>query len=216
MPPVKRRYRSPLREQQATQTRSAVVQAARELFVEQGYAATTVDQVAQRAGVSKPSVFAAVGNKQALLKAVWDVTLAGDDRPIPVRERASAQRAREAGTAHEALSELAVHIATIQRRSAPVAEVLRSAASAGETELRELWRTVEEQRRLGARMMVELLASKGKLRPGLSAKAAADVLASFMGPESYQWFVTRCRWSHRKYVQWLTEALTSLLLEPHP
>lgn len=216
MPSVKRSYNSPLRQQQAAQTRDAVVRAARELFVEQGYAATTVEQVAQRAGVSKPGVFTAVGNKQALLKAVWDVALAGDDRPVPVRERESAQRARAAGNAFGALHELAVHIATTQRRSAPVAEVLRAAASTGETELRELWRAAEDQRRAGARLMVDLLESKGELRSGLSAKEAADILAAHMGPEMYHWLVSRCRWSHQAYTRWLGTALEALLLAAPP
>ena len=77
----RRGYTSALRERQAAATRQAVLEAARELFLSQGYGATTIDQVAARAQVSKPTVFTAVGNKQAMLAAVRDVALAGDDRP---------------------------------------------------------------------------------------------------------------------------------------
>ena len=85
--PSRRGYDSPLRRRQAHATRSAVLAAARELFLEQGYGATTVEQVAARAGVSKPTVFTAVGNKQTLLKVVRDVAMAGDDEPVTINER---------------------------------------------------------------------------------------------------------------------------------
>ena len=78
-----RAYSSPLRAQQADATRRAVLSAARELFIAQGYGATTLDQIAARAGVSKPTVFSAVGNKQTVLSAVRDVAMA----PASVRTR---------------------------------------------------------------------------------------------------------------------------------
>src|SRR5271166_6552404 len=76
-----RTYTSTLRERQAAATRQAVLDAARDLFLAQGYGATTIDQIAARAQVSKPTVFTAVGNKQALLAAVRAVALAGEDLP---------------------------------------------------------------------------------------------------------------------------------------
>ena len=87
----KRRYSSPLRTEQAQASRAAVLAAARELFVEQGYGGTTIDQVAARAGVSKPTVFTAVGNKATLLKVVRDVAMAGDDQPRTVTSEAFAE-----------------------------------------------------------------------------------------------------------------------------
>src|SRR6476646_1710742 len=89
-----RTYSSPLRAQQAATTRQAVLDAARELFTAQGYGATTIDQIAARAGVSKPTVFTAVGNKQTLLSAVRDVAMAGDDAKVAVGDRPLAQRIR--------------------------------------------------------------------------------------------------------------------------
>ena len=82
-----RRYVSPLRREAAARTRLAVLDAARELFTAQGYMATTVDEIAGRAGVSKPTVFAAAGSKQAILKQLRDIALAGDDEPVPVAQR---------------------------------------------------------------------------------------------------------------------------------
>src|SRR6201995_2311869 len=82
-----RRYVSPLRREGAARTRQAVLDAARELFTAQGYTATTVEKTAGRPGVSKPTVFAAAGSKQAILKQLRDIALAGDDEPIPVARR---------------------------------------------------------------------------------------------------------------------------------
>ena len=94
-----RPYRSPRRDEQARQTRGAVLAGARELFLDPGYHATTIDEIAAAAGVSKPTVFTAVGNKTQLLKVVRDVAMAGDDAAAPVAERPSVERARDAPTA---------------------------------------------------------------------------------------------------------------------
>src|SRR6476646_9383327 len=98
-----RTYSSPLRTKQAQTTRRAVLEAARDLFIAQGYGATTIDQIAARAGVSKPTVFAAVGNKQTVLSAVRDVAMAGDDEKIAVGDRPLAQRIRSEPDQHRAL-----------------------------------------------------------------------------------------------------------------
>src|SRR5690348_867944 len=82
-----RRYVSPLRQEGAARTRQTVLDAARELFAAQGYTATTVEEIAGRAGVAKPTVFAAVGSKQVILKQLRDLALAGDDEPVPVAQR---------------------------------------------------------------------------------------------------------------------------------
>ena len=82
-----RAYVSTLRREGAARTRQAVLDAARELFTAQGYTATTVDEIAGRAGVSKPTVFAAAGSKPAILKQLRDIALAGDDEPVPVAQR---------------------------------------------------------------------------------------------------------------------------------
>ena len=88
----RRTYRSPLREEQARVTRRAIVETARELFIEVGYAATTIDAVADRAGVSRKTVFTSVGGKAVLLKLACDWALAGDDEPVPIDERPAAQQ----------------------------------------------------------------------------------------------------------------------------
>src|SRR5438045_9641034 len=104
-----RRYVSPLRRAGATRTRQAVLDAARELFTAQGYTATTVDEIAGRAGVSKPTVFAAAGSKQAILKQLRDIALAGDDEPIPVAQRSWYREALAEPAPRRALRLYALH-----------------------------------------------------------------------------------------------------------
>src|SRR3954468_11878477 len=84
---VKRDYRSELRAAQARETRRSIVVAATRLFAEEGYGATTIDAVAESAGVSRKTVFTAVGGKGDLLKTALDWAVAGDDRPVPVADR---------------------------------------------------------------------------------------------------------------------------------
>jgi AcrR family transcriptional regulator len=86
---VKREYRSTLRDAHARLTRRNIVETAARLFVTQGYAPTTIEAVAREAGVSRKTVFAAVGGKAQLLKYAWEWSLVGDDEPVPMLERPS-------------------------------------------------------------------------------------------------------------------------------
>jgi AcrR family transcriptional regulator len=156
-----RAYTSPLRAQQAAATRKAVLDAARALFVEQGYGATTVDQIAARAGVSKPTVFTAVGNKQTVLSAVRDVAMAGDDETVSVVERPLAQRVLAEPDQRRSLQLLAEHITGLCRRYAEIDRVLSGAAGSGDVAIRGLWQTSEDQRLAGARIWAESLHGKG-------------------------------------------------------
>ncbi len=144
--------------------------AARQLFIAQGYGATTVEQIAQHAGVSKPTVFSAVGNKQMVLRAVRDVAIAGDDEPVPVAKRPATDRIR----------------------------------------------AEPDQRLTGARLWVDVLTSKGPLRPGLDTGTAVDVLWLLMSPDNYYRLVHRRRWTNQQYQQWLAASITQLLSAEHP
>jgi AcrR family transcriptional regulator len=213
---ARRPYSSPLRERQASTTRRAVLDAARELFIGQGYGATTLDQIAQRAGVSKPTVFTAVGNKQMVLRAVRDVAIAGDDEPVPVARRPAADRIRAEPDQRRAVELLAEHLTGVASRYAQIHEVLHAASDGGEEDLRELWEAEEDQRLTGARFWVEVLISKGPLRPHLSNRDAVDVLWLLMSPDHYHRLVHRRRWTKQKYQQWLAASITKLLFAGHP
>jgi len=208
---ARRSYSSPLRERQASVTRRAVLEAARELFIAQGYGATTIEQIAQRAGVSKPTVFSAVGNKQMVLRAVRDIAIAGDDAPVPVARRPLTDRIRAEQDQRRAVQLLAQHLTGVASRYAQVNEVLHAAADGAEEDLRELWETEEGQRLTGARFWVEVLTSKGPLRPGVHHDDAVDVMWLLMSPDNYYRLVHRRQWTTRKYQRWLAASIAQLL-----
>ena len=212
--PARRDYSSALRERQAAATRQAVLAAARELFLDQGYGATTIDQVAARAGVSKPTVFTAVGNKQALLVAVRDVALAGDDLPVAVADRAPYQAVVAEPDPYRAIVLMAAHLAELWSRYAGIREVLRGAASSGEPALRDMWDTSQQQRLTAARSFIAALAAKGPLRDGLDAQVAADIMWLHTDPENYRALTVERGWSQEAYQRWLTGTLTAALLPP--
>jgi AcrR family transcriptional regulator len=210
----RRAYTSPRREQQAEATRRAVVDAARALFAAQGYGATTIDQVAARAGVSKPTVFSAVGNKQALLRAVRDVAIAGDHEPVAVAARPSIAAIRAEPDRDRAIAKLADHLTGVAGRYAAIYDSLRAAAASGEAELRELWQTEEDQRLAAARRWLDVLRAKPGSRLLGDARSAADQLWWLMAPDHYQRFVTQRQWTDDDYRRWLTRAIRGLFTTP--
>ncbi len=208
-----RRYVSPLRRNGATRTRQAVLDAARELFVAQGYTATTVDEIAGRAGVSKPTVFAAAGSKQAILKQLRDIALAGDDEPVPVAQRPWYREALAEPDPRRALRLYAQNATAIHRRSADLHEVLRAAA-ASDKDLHALWHASEEERRGGATIVVDALLKKGRLKAGLGRAAAIDIVWVLTASETFWRLVRTRRWSNARFETWLGGTLCEQLLPP--
>jgi hypothetical protein len=205
-----RRYNSAVRADHARRTRRTVLAAATELFVANGYAATTIAQIAEHAGVSRPTVFA-IGAKPQLLKLARDLAIAGDDEPIPVAARAGFEAMRAAHDAESALRRYAADSARIGRRFGPLNEVLREAKSA-DPELAELWRTSEEQRLSGAEMVIKIARGKGRLKPGLSAARAAEVLWTLTDPGMQHRLVVDRGWSHAQFDRWYAATMVALLL----
>jgi AcrR family transcriptional regulator len=197
------------RDEQVRATRLAVVQAATDLFLAQGYAATTIDQIAAAAGVSRPTVFA-VGSKARLLALARDMTMAGDDEQVAVSQRESAQRVLTEVDPQRLLALLAEHITGVQERYSRLDEVLHSAAG-GDEELATLWRTSEEQRRAGARLFVGAVRERTLL--ALPEQEAVDVLWMLMAPDVHTRLVRVRGWSRGRYVAWLSGALRALLVQ---
>ena len=207
-----RRYVSPLRREGA-RTRQAVLDAARELFTAQGYTATTVDEIAGRAGVSKPTVFAAAGSKQALLKQLRDIALAGDDEPVPVAQRPWHREALAEPDPRRALHLYARNATAIHDRSADVHEVLKAAA-ASDKDLHDLWRASEDERRGGAAIVVNALLHKSRLKAGLDRAAAIDIVWILTASDIFWRLVRTRQWSLPRYQSWLGDTLCEQLLPP--
>lgn len=198
------------REESARATRRAVLLAATELFTTCGWRATTIDEVAARAGVSRPTVFA-VGSKAQLFKQARDVAMAGDDTDLPVSQRESAQRVLQEEDPQRCLAAMAEHFTGMQERYGPLDAVLRQAAGADD-ELAELWRTSEQQRRTAAALFVDSLASKAPLAG--PRDRMIDVAWLLMAPDTHTRLVRDRGWSRRAYASWLQTTLHALLLAP--
>jgi AcrR family transcriptional regulator len=210
-----RRYVSPLREQSARQTRQAILDAARELFIRQGYVVTTLEQIAGRAGVSRPTVFAAAGNKRAILKRLHDIALAGDDQPVPVAERSWYREALREPDPRRSLRLYARNVTRVQERYADLHQVLQMAAAADD-ELAELWQASEDERRTGAGYVVDALVGKGPLKPGLDRDSAVDLLWVFNASDIFRRLVRRSGWTSQRYEQWLAGTFCDQLLPAAP
>jgi AcrR family transcriptional regulator len=201
---VKRVYESPLRRAQAAATRRAIIDAASVLFVERGYVATSMDAIAEAAGVSRATVFTSVGGKKALLKTAYDVALVGDDEPIPFPQRPAS---------------LAVRAEPDPRRFlvgytglAPIYEAVRGAASA-DPEVRDVFEAIGTERRIGAgRVVGDLVGKGGRLREGLDVDAAADILWVLIDAGLFHLLVHRRGWSRERFQTWLAEAIQRELL----
>jgi AcrR family transcriptional regulator len=200
-----KRYHSPLRQRQAEESRRAVLAAARDLFVEQGYGATTIEQVAARAGVSKPTVFNAVGNKVALLRTVRDVAMAGDDEPVSVTARDSVTAIAEAVDLDDACRACADHVAALLERYHRVHAVLSGAAGT-DPELAGLAGQAETERHTGAGHLLSRLEQHGASR----GSRTQDLLWLLMAPDTYTRLVELRGWSPGAYRAWLAQQIRQL------
>ncbi len=207
----RRGYDSPRRREQARATRRAVLDAARELFVESGYVATTIDAVAARAEVSPETVYATFKTKRSLLSEVIDVAIAGDDSPAPILERDWVREIRNEPDARRRVEILARNGRLMLERWASIHEVLRGAAAA-DPEMASLWELNKAQRFAGQREILRILSGSGALREGLTAKVAADVLFAVGSPETYRLLVVDRGWSADRFERWYADALARLLL----
>jgi len=212
-PPVKprRRYDSSRRQEQARDNRWAVLQTARQLFLEHGFAATTMPAIASAAGVSVQTVYNAFGNKPRLAKAVFDVAIAGDDQPVPMLQRASLGRVRDAPDARTRLRLYGEFLAEVAPRHVPVQLVIRDAA-ASDPEARVVWAELQAERLKGMTMFARDLHDDGHLRPGVSANEARDVLWTCNSAELFQLLVLERGWPPERYGRWVAEVLISALI----
>lgn len=208
--PPPRRYDSTRRREQAQRNRDAVLAAARQRFLSQGYAATTIADIAGDAAVSVETVYKAFATKAGVLKALFDVSVAGDDEPIPMVQRDVIQRVADEADATRKLEMYAEHLAAMMPRSAPVQLLARDAA-ASSPDAGAVWKQTRQETLAGMTMFASSLARTGQLR--VSAKEARDVLWTYHAPELYELLVLERGWSAARYGKFLAHALVDALLK---
>lgn len=200
---VRRRYRSGLREQQAEQTKRAVVQAAHNLFVANGWAATGMREVAATAGVALETVYSHFASKRGLLRAVADAAAVGDDAPVPMAQRPEFL-AMGRGRRPERVRAAARLLTAVHLRTAPVAKLLRQAAPADD-EIAEMLRSTRERQRQDVATALELLLG----RPPTAAER--DGVWAIVSPEVYLLLVEESGWAPEQFEAWVTATLERVI-----
>jgi AcrR family transcriptional regulator len=206
-----RRYDSSRRQEQARQNRAAVLASARRRFLEQGYSATTVGEVAGDAGVSVEMVYKAFANKAGLLKAVFDVSVAGDDDAVPMVEREVIAQIVAEPDARRKLERYADHMVESMPRAAPVQLLARDAAAA-DPEAAAVWSQTRAELLTGMTLFARDLEATGSLR--VSADEARDVLWTYVSPEVFELLVLERGWSVARYGTFLADGLAAALVRP--
>lgn len=182
--------------------------AGRALFVERGYAATTVADIAASAGVAPATVNAAFGGKAGLLKRLIDVAIVGDDEPVPVSQREVAQRIAAEGDPRRQIELLVDSLTETHERLADLQDVLVQASGVDEQVRDELVR-FQQRRRNGMAEFVALVPEHALV---VDAETAADIVWALTEPRLYLGLVRERQWTEEQYRTWLAAQLTAAVL----
>jgi AcrR family transcriptional regulator len=207
--PVKRRYDATRRRQAAARTRAAILDAARQLFTERGYAATPMTAIADRAGVALDTIYASVGRKPELARLLIETAISGTDQAIPAEQRDYVRAIQAAPDAGTKIAIYAAAVAAIAPRLALVLAIIQQAAR-DEPELARLWDQIAERRAANMRRFVADLATATPLR--LDPDQAADIVWATNSAEMYQLLVGQRGWSPQRYERFLADTWRRLLL----
>ncbi len=185
-----RKYDASARRAAAEQTRERVLVAARDLFVAQGYAGTSVAEIAERAGVSVDTVYAAVGRKPRLVLTVVDMVLAESSQPKPAEERDYVKAMQAAASGRDKLAAYADALGRLMPTVAPLLLALRD-AGLSDPECRATWEHVSERRAANMLRLAADLRESGDVREDLTDQQVADLVWSTNGPEWFAAFTSR-------------------------
>ena len=208
--PAPRAYDASSRRESAARNRAAVLAAGRELLIRDGYHRMTVRSVAEQAGVSPETIYKAFGGKPGLMKALWDVTLAGDDEPVPIADRPEMHEVRSAREPAEKLRLWAGFVRGANQRLAALYGLLAQAGP----EVTQMLATTQQERLTGVRAFVTHLAAVGLLAPGRDPAAAADACWARSGSRIFLDLTADRGWPPGQYEDWLVSMLTANLLAP--
>jgi AcrR family transcriptional regulator len=208
----RRQYDNSRRQAQARATRLRIVEAATALFVEQGYTATTLAEIAHAADTSLPTLYRLFASKVTLLKTVLDVSFVGDDQPIAFGDRPEVAAARAQKDPKALISAFAGIVRAFMERSSAILFVLATAAQL-DPEAAFLLENVRTQRRMGQARIVDALAGLDALDPSLTHSDAVDMTYVALSPDVHRILTVERGWTAAQYEQWVTRSL-GLLLRP--
>ena len=197
-----RAYDASARELSALETRRRILDAARDLMLGGGYRAMTIVELAERAQVSTQTVYNSVGGKGVVVKAVYDMLLAGDDDPVPMSERPEFLAIRDAPDLETWATAYAAWTRSILVRVGPLLGALLEHGPAGDPVLEKLVASMDRERRAGNDNSLRRLLPRATTR-----SKAVDAVWTLTSPEVYDRLVTKRGWSHRAYEAWLARQL---------
>jgi len=208
----KREYDSTRRQAQANETRRQILEAARKLFMERGYAGATVEAIAAEAGVAAQTIYAIFKNKKRVLVSLMNVLSANgieDNTPMP--ERAGPQAVSQEHDQRRQLQMFAQVVANNLAQVAVVSEIMVNAAKT-ERDVDRILQRLNNQRLEHMKFAVQQIAPNGPFRENVDKAYATDIVWTLTSPEIFL-LLTRDRgWSKEKYAQWLADTLARVLL----
>ena len=200
------------RKDKARQTRLRIIRAAQAEFLARGYHGATVDQIAKRAKVAPQTVYFVFHTKAALISAVIDTAVMGDDDPIEPENTDWWEQMQQASTAAETLRVFVAGAAPLLERAAGISEIMRAAALTDD-EVRRTFLHHDGMQRAAYRQVIDAAAGKGALRAGLTPATATDLLLTLAGDGTYFLLRTERGWSEDQVTEWMSDALPRLLLD---
>jgi AcrR family transcriptional regulator len=189
-------------------TRRKIVDAAAQLFIAEGYGATTLQQIADRAGVAVQTVYFHYGNKGSVLKEAVDVAAVGDDEPVALLDRSWVDEARNEPDQRRLLELWVATGREILGRVGPILRVVQEAA-ATDPEMAAQWRTNEAERVTAFRVLVQQLEDRGPLR--VPTEEAVDIVCALQSPELYA-ILTGRGWTGQQWERFVVDSLDHALL----
>jgi AcrR family transcriptional regulator len=209
---LKREYDSSRRQAQAGETRRHILEAARKLFMERGYAGATAEAIAAEAGVSAQTIYAIFKNKKRMLVSLMNVSpTTGVEDPTPMPERANVQAVAQERDRHRQLEMFAQVVAANLDQAAVVSEIMSDAAKT-EPDFNRILQKLNKQRLEHMTLAVEQFAANGSFREEMDEVHARDTVWTLTSPEVFILLTQGRGWSKEKYAQWLTDMLTRALL----
>jgi AcrR family transcriptional regulator len=196
---------------QARATRRRITDAATELFVADGYGATTLDRIAARAGVAVQTVYFHFGNKATVLKEAVDVAVVGDDEPVPLLDRPWMREVRAEPDPRRVVELWVRASREITERIAPIMRVVRDAAGT-EPDMAAQWATNRAQTATAFRVLAQLLDDRAALRPEFSVQDAADLAFALLSMDVYHVLTVERGRTAQEWADWMSAILCRALL----
>ena len=204
-------HQGPPAQARTRRTRAAVIEAARTLFLERGYGGTTMEAISEASDTPQATVYRLFSSKLGILKALLDVSIAGDDQAVPMLDRPHVRALLSDPDPRSQLTGFAAMLGDLMARAAPVHRILAD-ASRSEREAAVLLGQIAAQRDEGLQRIARTLARSGALRTELHERDAADIIHALASPEVFGLLVIDRGWSAERYETWLRQTLIDQLL----